>query len=163
MQDRGTMHTVFRGGDRGLIVMVLGLAVVFAGCGHDHGHEHEAAVPATSPVVAGPLDQYGVEVKGLNLSAAGYMLDFRFMVVDPDKAAAIFGPEVENTVIDQQSGAKLIVPAPPKVGSMRQNKETPRKDKTYFVMFANPGRFIKRGDKVTVVLGPMELKDVVVQ
>jgi len=147
-------------------MVVLGLLVAFAGCGHDHEHEHEheAAVPATPPAVAaGPLDEYGVEVKGLNLSAAGYMLDFRFMVVDPDKAAAIFGPEIENTVIDQQSGAKFIVPAPPKVGSMRQNKETPRKDKTYFVMFANPGRFIKRGDKVTVVLGPMELKDVVVQ
>ncbi len=162
MQSRGTIDTALRRGHRGRIVVVLGLLVVFAGCRHDH--EPEAAAPATPPAdAAGPLDQYGVEVKGLNLSAAGYMLDFRFMVVDPEKAAAIFGPEIENTVIDQQSGAKLIVPAPPKVGSMRQNKEAPRKDKTYFLLFANPGRLVKQGDRVTVVLGPMEVKDVVVQ
>ncbi|MBN1123587.1 MAG: hypothetical protein JXA82_01170 [Sedimentisphaerales bacterium] len=105
----------------------------------------------------------GIEVKGIYLSAAGYMLDFRFYVTDPDKAAVIFGDEITNYLIDQESGARLIVPKPPKVGSLQQNSGIPRKDRTYFIMFANPGRLIQSGKKVTVVMGETEIKDMVVQ
>ncbi|MBN1819042.1 MAG: hypothetical protein JW828_16905 [Sedimentisphaerales bacterium] len=105
----------------------------------------------------------GIEVKGLYLSAAGYMLDFRFHVTDPDKANVLFGKGITNYLVDPETGARLIVPKPPKVGSLQQNSGTPRKDRTYFILFANPGRFIQHGKKVTVVMGDTEIEDVVVQ
>lgn len=105
----------------------------------------------------------GIEVKGLRLSASGYMLDFRFRVTDPDRAAGFFGKGIDTYLIDPESGARLIVPRPPKVGALRQNTDPPIQGRIYFVMFANPGRFIQSGKKVTVVMGETEIRDIMVQ
>lgn len=105
----------------------------------------------------------GIEVKGLRLSASGYMLDFRFQVTDPEKAAGLFGKGITNYLVDPETGARFIVPRPPKVGSLQQNSGIPIKNKTYYIMFANPGRFLKPGKKVVVVMGTTEIKDIVVQ
>lgn len=107
--------------------------------------------------------QHGIEVERISLSAAGYMLDLRYRVVDPVLAAGLMDRGGECCVVDQKSGAKMIVPAPPKVGSLRQRTPTPVEGKTYFVMFANPGRLIQAKDKVTVVIDDLKLTDLVVQ
>ena len=44
------------------------------------------------------------------------------------------------------------MPDPPKVGPLRPRGE-PVEGKSYFVLFGNPGKFIKAGSKVTVVIG----------
>ena len=107
--------------------------------------------------------KWGVQTEGLRLSAAGYMLDFRFRVLDPNKAVPLLDRANKPYLLDPQSGAKLIVPAPPKVGSLRQKSRAPKRDKVYFVMFSNPGRFIKSGQKVTVVIGDFKAENLVVQ
>ena len=107
-------------------------------------------------------EQWGIEVEGINLSAAGYMLDFRYKVVDPTKAAHILKRPNESYVIDQSSGRKLLVPRPPKVGSLRQTTLKPEAGRTYFVIFANPGKFVKPGNKIIVAIGDMRIEDLVV-
>lgn len=105
----------------------------------------------------------GIEVESIRLSSAGYMLDFRYRVVNASLAVPVMDRTAVCYVIDQKSGAKMIVPAPPKVGSLRQKTTAPVEGKIYYMMFANPGRKIQTGDKVTVVIDALEIPDLTVQ
>jgi len=105
---------------------------------------------------------WGIEILSLNLSAAGYMLDFRYRVTDPEKASEFMNRAVKPYLVDQATGAKLSVPSPPKVGSLRQTSRKPVAGRIYFVLFANPGRFLAVGDKVTLHHGDCEFKNLAV-
>ena len=107
-------------------------------------------------------ETWGIRIEGIRLSAAGYMLDFRYRVLDPEKAALLFDRKTKPYLIDQKSGAKFMVPSPPKVGPLRTS-DPPQKGRTYFIMFANPGKYIKQGYKVTVVIGDFRLEDLTVK
>jgi hypothetical protein len=127
------------------------------------------ATPAVvSDDQAGPQDatrlaqEWGIEPLGINLSAAGYMLDFRYRIVDADKARAFTDRSVKAYLIDQTTGAKMYVPSPPKVGRLQQTTRRPRVGRVHFVLFANPGRSVKPGAKVTLVFGDCEIKDLTV-
>jgi len=124
-----------------------------------------------SPAAIVPLAQregiiyedWGIEVKTIMLSAAGYMLDFRFKVLDAQKAEPLFGRKVQPQLIDASSGAVLIVPSPPKVGQMRQTLYPPHEGKIHYILFANPGRLIQPGNKVTVVMGDFRAENLSVE
>lgn len=107
-------------------------------------------------------EEWGIEPFGVTLTAAGYMLDFRYRVTDPQKALTFMERGAKACLINQETGTKTFVPNPPKVGPMRQTSRQPSTDRTYFVFFANPGRFIKAGDKVTVAIGDCRIEDLVV-
>jgi len=106
-------------------------------------------------------DKWGIKIEGIRLSAAGYMLDFRYRVIDPEKAAPLFDRQTKPYLIDQESGAKFIVPSPPKVGPLRTSNP-PQADRTYFILFANPGKYVKQGNKVTVVIGEFKAENLTV-
>jgi hypothetical protein len=99
----------------------------------------------------------------MRLSAAGYMLDFRYRVTDPEKAALLGDRRVRAYLIHQDSGAKMVVPAPAKIGPLRQTARQLKSGRTYFMFFANPGRLVKPGDTVTVVIGKFRVENLVVQ
>ena len=104
-----------------------------------------------------------IEVEGIRLSAAGYMLDFRYRVLDPVKAAPLLDRKVKLYLLDEASGARLAVPNAPKVGSLRtssRSKMTPGRN--YFILFANPGRYLQAGSKVTLVAGDAEINHLTV-
>ena len=105
---------------------------------------------------------WGIRIEGIRLSAADYMLDFRYRVIDPVKAAPLFNRKTKPYLIDQESGAKFMVPSPPKVGPLRTS-DPPQADRTYFIMFGNPGKYVKKGNKVTVVIGDFRLEDLIVE
>lgn len=108
---------------------------------------------------------WGVRVEGVRLSAGGYMLDFRYRVVDPEKAAPLVDRKVSPYLMDKATGAKFMVPAPGKVGPLRQTPISgkPAQDKIYFILFANPGKYVKQGSQVTVVLGDFRAEDIIVE
>lgn len=108
-------------------------------------------------------ERWGVEVLGLRRVAAGYMLDFRYRVVDPEKAARLFERGVRPYVVDPSTGARFLVPRPPKVGSLCQLPATPASNRTYFILFANPGRTLELGSRVTVVIGDFQAAGVAVE
>lgn len=107
-------------------------------------------------------ERWGIKIIGLRQSANGYMLDFRYRVLDPEKAAPLFDRKTKPHLIDQATGAQFIVPEPPKVGALR-NTRKPVANKNYFVMFANPGNYIKKGSKVTVVIGDFKAENLIVE
>lgn len=105
----------------------------------------------------------GLAPRFIRLAAAGYMLDFRYQVLNPERAAKLINKTTHPYLIDEADGAKLMVPAPPKVGPLRNTGSHLVEGKTYFIIFANPGRRIERGDRVTVVLGEQRIEHLVVQ
>lgn len=116
----------------------------------------EDCLPAggTPPAaIKDPTADGGIHVESLRLSANGYMIDFRYKVLDPEKAAALASREQKPYLIDEASGARFLVPHTPKVGSLRQTGQQLVAGKTYWMLFSNPGKFVKSGNIVTVVIG----------
>jgi len=96
--------------------------------------------------------RWGIQVQGLYLTAGGYMLDFRYTVTDAAKAAPLFDRKVKPVLTDEQTGALMSVPVPPKIGSLRSSND-PKQGRTYFMFFANPRHFVSRYRRVTVTIG----------
>jgi hypothetical protein len=90
------------------------------------------------------------------------MLDFRYKVLDPDKASLMLNRKEKPFLIDQATGEKFIVPSPPKIGPLRTTAIKPKQGKTYFILFANPGKFIDRGNMVTIEIGDFEARNLIV-
>jgi len=54
-----------------------------------------------------------------------------------------------------------VVPSLEKVGQLRQSS-TPQVGKSYWMAFSNKGRLVKRGDRVSVVIGRFRADGLVV-
>jgi hypothetical protein len=105
----------------------------------------------------------GIRVESLRLTAADYMLDLRFRVTDPERAAPFFSRKTELQLVDPVSGARLAVPNTPKLGKLRQVARKDMPDRSYFVLFANPGRYLKAGSQVTLVAGDTRIAQLTVE
>lgn len=103
-----------------------------------------------------------MEVLYVRQTAAGYMLEFRYRVLDAEKAKPIFERRTKPVLTHAESGAKLIVPTPAKTGALRNSNE-PLVDHTYWMFFANPGRLVKPGEHVSIEIGDFRVEDLVVQ
>lgn len=143
-----------------LLIMILGIALVIGGCAATSGMKQQKSDMQASQAIE---DEWGIEVIGIHPSAAGYMLDFRFRVLDPEKAASLIHPTVKPYLIDQASGVKVSVPNLPKVGALRQRSSHSREGWTSYILFSNPGQFIKPSSRVTVVIGSLRIEDLVVE
>lgn len=116
-----------------------------------------------------PLErEWGIKLLGIRLTANGYALDFRYKVLDPQKAAPILHRRFSPTpyVIVEHSGAKLGVPFTDKAGSLRSSVTTTeqiKRGRNYTALFANPGKHVKPGDKVTIAFGNFRAESIVVQ
>ena len=106
--------------------------------------------------------QWGVEVMYVRQTAAGYMLEFRYRVLDAEKAKPLFERRTKPVLTHAETGAKLIVPTPAKTGALR-NSNPPLAGHTYWMFFANPGKLVKPGQHVSVAIGEFRVDGLVVQ
>ena len=109
-------------------------------------------------------DKWGVELLGMRLTTAGFMMDFRFRVLDADKALPLFDHRIKPHIVAERSNIKLPVPMATKVGAFRPTNrgKNIKADKTYFMIFGNPDRHVKAGEKVTVVIGDFKVEHLMV-
>jgi hypothetical protein len=151
-----------------VIFCVLALITLLAGCatkpemGYAPGAER--AMPVNEAPPRGAEGMLGIRMEGLRLSAAGYMLDFRYRVIDPARAAPLLDRKIRPYLLDEASGAQLGVPDTAKLGQLRttgRNKVVT--DQDYFILFANPGRFVQAGSKMTLVMGDLRIEDITVE
>ena len=119
--------------------------------------------PETPAAAASPEERWGIQVDSIKLSAAGYMLDFRYRVLDAEKASPVLNRRVKPFLVVDASGARLMVPNTPKLGLLRQVASGTSPDRTYFMLFANPGKAVQPGSKVSLVMGDMKIEDIAVQ
>jgi len=96
--------------------------------------------------------EWGIEIMYVRQTSAGYMLEFRYKVLDAEKAAALFERQTKPLLTHVDSGAILVVPTPAKTGALR-NSNTPIAGNTYWMFFANPGKLVQVGDQVNIDIG----------
>jgi hypothetical protein len=154
---------VGRAGRPWVLVSVLVASTWLTGCA-GLPQEGSASAPA-APVVPEVQTTYGIRVEGLRLSTAGSMLDFRYRVLDATKAAPLLNGKVQPYLLDETRGAKLGVPDTPVLGRIRQTSRNNNivENRTYFVMFGNPGKAVQSGDRVSLLLGDIKITDLTVQ
>lgn len=95
---------------------------------------------------------WGVDIVGVRPISTGFMLTFRYRVVDTEKARLLNDKRSKAYLIDEDNGNTLSVPIMENLGEMRQKSE-PELNRTYFIMFGNPGKLVKSGSRVSVVIG----------
>ena len=121
----------------------------------------EAPAPMKAIDRAAIEDRWGIQIEGLHLTAGGYMLDFRYRVLDATKAAPLFDRATRPVLTDEKTGIVMAVPVPPKTGPLRSSND-PKEGRTYFMFFANPGHFIAKYNRVTVTIGEFRVSGLIV-
>ena len=147
------------------IALALGVTALFLISPYMAIAEEKKAAPSEKTPEKGQMaegEKWGIKVLSMRQTAEGYMLDFRYRITDAEKAAPLFSPRTKPYIIDQATGAVMAVPDVPKLGSMRSTRK-PVKDKNYAILFANPQKHIKPGNKVTVVIGDFRAENLVVE
>lgn len=108
-------------------------------------------------------DRLGVHIRGIRLSAAGFMLDLRYRILDADKAAFFLDRKFAPYLLDS-AGARLGVASSPKIGQLRSTRRGAiRLDRDYSMLFGNPGRYLQQGSKITLVIGEHKIENITVE
>lgn len=151
-----------------LMLIAIGCGIALSGCaGKSNGNYFSGAQgmpPAVEATAHAAENRLGIRMEGLRLSASGYILDFRYRVTDPAKAAPLLDRKIRPYLLDEASGAQLGVPDTAKLGQLRttaRNKVMP--DQDYFILFANPGRFVQTGNSMTLVMGDVRIENLTVE
>lgn len=121
----------------------------------------ESNKPEREASVESLASEWGIKVSALRVSANGNIVDFRYRVLDPQKAARLADPEISPVLIDQESGTKLHVPST-KAGQLRGTAKHLVAGKIYIMLFANPSKAVKPGHKVTLEVGDSKHTDLLV-
>lgn len=145
---------------RFILLLALALSPVLTGCSLHAGTGLNDAHGKASIE-----ERWGIKVEGLRLSAEGFMCDFRFRIVDGQKAAPLLDRRNAAALLNEETGLLTYVPVMPKVGPLRQTVRLgkPTEGRTYFIFFANPGKLIKPGSTATVSIGDFVMTGLVVQ
>jgi hypothetical protein len=119
-----------------------------------------ATIPAaTQPISTGVLEKdYGLQILHIAVTAAGGMVDFRFKILDPEKARQFFkNPHQMPTLVADDSGLTLIAPHH-MAGNVRLQKDT-----VGFILYPNVRNAIKAGSPVSAVFGGVRVEPVKAQ
>ena len=104
---------------------------------------------------AGLVDRLGVRVVQVALTGGGGLLDLRYQVVDADKAAGLHDPATPPAIVDEGTGlvAKDLLMG-------HAHSEGFKAGVTYYFVFENPGNLVKPGDRVSVLLGGIQVEHI---
>jgi hypothetical protein len=146
-----------------LTVVVAGSAlwITHASGGGGAGTAEEP-VPVSwgRPVVAAAeLAQHsGVTITQVAVTGQGGLVDLRFKVVDPDLAASLHDEATPPALVEERTG--LVVRDLLMGHAHNAPYET---GVTYYLVFNNPGNWIHRGARVSVLLGDAQVDHVLVR
>jgi hypothetical protein len=104
---------------------------------------------------------WGIDSLSVKLVESGELVRFAWRVVDPEKAKVLNDKKLAPALVDPQAGVSLVVPAMEKVGQLRQGV-APEVGKSYWMAFSNKGRMVKRGARVSIVIGEFRAGGLVV-
>ena len=103
-----------------------------------------------------------MKVDSVRTSAAGHVVDLRYRVLDAVKATSLFDHSLRPSLFDEASGLMLTVPSTPKTGPLRSSGKA-TEGRTCFILFSNPGGVVRCGSRVTLLLGDLEARGLVVE
>lgn len=105
---------------------------------------------------------WGVDSLSVKAVESGELIRFSYRILDPTKAAVLNEKKNEPALIDPEKQVRLIIPTLEKVGQLRQSN-VPEAGRSYWMAFSNPGRPVKRGDRVNIVIGQFHADGLVVE
>jgi hypothetical protein len=107
---------------------------------------------------AGLIERSGVRLVHVAVTGGGGLLDLRFQVVDPNKAVTVHETQTPPAIVDERTGLVFnqLLMDHAHTGEFKPAV-------TYYLVFENTGNWIRRGSKVTVLLGDAQLENVVVR
>ena len=146
---------------RRVVVIVVVVTLVLIGVVWARWPTHGPDVRAGTRLVneQGLADSYGIDLKLVGLSALGGMIDFRFQVVDPDKAdSVVHDVNTFPKFVVEDTGETISVATLP-----HSHSRTLNLGGSYFFLIPNAHNAVHVGDEVTMVIGDVRLEHVVVQ
>ena len=105
---------------------------------------------------------WGIDGLTVKVAESGELIRFSYQVLDPDRAKILNDKTIQPSLIFPAGHVTLSIPSLEKVGQLRQIN-TPEAGKTYWMAFSNPGRVVKRGDRVDISVGTFRAEGLVVQ
>jgi len=145
-----------------LLAVAAGLVLwspLFSGGDRDAA-ENPVPVAWTRPAVSADdlAERSGVRITQVAVTGGGGLVDLRYQVVDPEKAAALHDATTPPAIVDEQSG--LVV----NDLLMGHSHSDPFKaGVTYYYVFNDPVNWVHRGSQVTVLLGNAQVEHVLVR
>lgn len=149
------------------VLLVVGAAIGYLALRSGDDKPSGPAAPAAAAEIAwgrpvvkaqGLAATTGVIITQVAVTGGGGLIDLRYQVVDPTRAASIHDPSTPPAVIEEDSG--LVVHD---LLMNHAHSGTYHAGETYYVVFTNPQNRVQRGDHVTVLLGNTAVEHVLVQ
>ena len=119
---------------------------------------HMNQMPARAAAYYGGT--WGVDSFSVKTVESGELVKFSYRVVDADKAKVINDKKQEAFL--ESGHVRLVIPSLEKVGQLRQSS-TPVQGMSYWMAFSNPGRPVKKGDRVNIVIGQFHANGLLVE
>lgn len=105
---------------------------------------------------------WGVDSLRVKSVESGQMIRFSYRITIPQKAKIVNEKKSDPYLYDPHSRVRLVVPVMDKVGQLRQSS-APEAGKTYWMVFSNKGGPVKKGDRVSVVIGKFRVDGLMVE
>jgi len=103
-------------------------------------------------------ERSGVRLVQVAVTGGGGLLDVRYQVVDPNKAVTVHENQTPPALIDERTGLVLD-----RLLMGHAHKGELKPAVTYYLVFENTGNWVRRGSKVSVLLGDAQVENVVVK
>jgi hypothetical protein len=145
----------------GLLVVGLGLALVLAVLAAWRAPTLNAKPAFPTPKYSGAqaLAQiYGVRITLVGLTADGAMLDFRFQILDSDKAYTLLADPNRVPLLLSERTKKLA-----HIINVMQPRHDMKVGAIYSLLFYNTQGATAQGDQVTAILGDVKVEHLAVQ
>ena len=117
-----------------------------------------SSVPALGPIPLNPAveSKWGVRVSQVAVTADGGLVDFRFIVLDPDKASEMLS-NVDNLPVLRVAGSNILVNSTAQMGG----HPSLRAGQTYFLLYRNTGGSLQSGSLLSVLFGDLSVDNVI--
>jgi hypothetical protein len=147
---------------RRLVALAVVLSLVAVGGCFQAWRQHLASDirNGTTLVTAdGMAARYGIDIDLLAVTAAGGLVELRYQVVDPDKAAPlVHDPDLSPALVSEETGRTLVMSTPP-----HHHGTELQLGGTYFFLMANAETALHKGDDVTLIIGDARLEHLEMQ
>jgi len=93
---------------------------------------------------------WGIKPVHLRVTADGYMVEFRYKILDTEKALILSDRKDFPYLKSMKSRARLTVPFFPTTGFQKSSRRFVKKGKNYTAMFSNENKHMLPGDKARI-------------
>lgn len=111
----------------------------------------------TVPTNAAIEARWGVRPTLVATTADGGLVDFRFVVLDPDKVSALMSDPQNLPVLRVEASGTIVNSA----AAMAGDRHNYNAGGTYFVLYRNIGGAIRPGTAVTILFGDLKIEHVI--